>query len=164
MKYAKRILVISLILMISMTAAYAGDKKCNAAKCPSMKACKDVNDSNAVKKCAGDCKNKCANKEKSIKAKCGKNCCMKNGDPNDPNAPKCMKGKKCCHCCKASDPNAVKKCGMKDKKCMKACDKASKCKAADPNAPKCKSKICIAAEKRLAKAEKVADPNAPKTK
>ncbi|HAL45949.1 MAG: hypothetical protein A2Y12_07505 [Planctomycetes bacterium GWF2_42_9] len=145
MKYAKRILIISLILMIGMTAAYAGDKKCKAdKKCQSLKACKDVNDSNAVKKCSGDCKNKCANKEKCIKEKCGKKCCMKKCDPNDPNAPKCVKGKK--HGCKgkcgkAADPNAVKK----------------EVKAADPNDPnalKCKSKICIAAEKRLANAEK----------
>jgi hypothetical protein len=163
MKYSKLLVVVSFVVLFGMTAAYAGNKGCKNAekKCSTaVKACKDVNDANAVKGCAAKRQNieKCnaqaaskGQKKGWFKSMFGKkdaaetqNCsknemkkCVRKG--NDKGAKACDvkaqgKCKKECaaKCKKAAD-------GSGSAKCMKNCKKAKACpKPAEPNAPAAK--------------------------
>ncbi len=138
MKYMKNLLILSAIIAIC-SAVYAGDKQCKAEKkwSTAVKACKNVNDSNAVKQCAEKRKNaeKCNAQAASKGQKKGWFSFLK-------------KDKKAAA--------AETKVGAKKQGCPKkeGCRKAGlkKCKPAepnqptDPNTPKCISKICKKAE------------------
>ncbi|GEM_PF-1609261 len=161
MKYSKLLLVVSVLVLFGVTAVYAGDKCCKKAekKCSAaVKACKDVNDSNAVKKCPADCKKPC--------------CAKKQCAANRQNAEKCnvnaaSKGEKKGWFASLFDKKqaqaAEKSCVKSDtKKCSTKCAKtcAAKCKAAkDANKTKC-VKSC----KKAKACQKPADPNASGTK
>jgi hypothetical protein len=175
MKYSKLVLTIAIIVLFGMTAAYAGDKKGKTdKKCAAVvKACKDVNDSNAVKKCAADCKKQCCAK-KGCAAKC-KNKCAKNAAVCSKNA--AAKGEKKGWYsswfgkkdAKTSDAKSAKSCSMKNQeKCKKECAAMKgKCNVKDPNdanKPKCKKNCAKKCCKKTKSCQKPADPNAPKAK
>ena len=152
MKFSKLVLAVSVLMLFSVTFAYAGEK-CKKAekKCQEVKACKDVNDSNAVKKCAAKRQNmeKCNAQAASKGEKKGWFSSLFSKKEAAANETTCSKNevKKCA---KEGDKKCAKACAMKNKEnCKKACaakDKAKCCKkakeckkpAADPNAPAAK--------------------------
>ncbi|MCE5339917.1 MAG: hypothetical protein LLF92_02140 [Planctomycetaceae bacterium] len=148
MKHTKVILALFVILLFSMTMAYAGDKKGKAdKKCQAVKACKDVNDNNTVKQCAAKRKNmeKCKQDAASKGEKKGWFSSwfgQKDAKTSDKTcSSKCTKDcSKCPQKCTMKDKEKCEtKCPAMQAKSMKNCKKAKACqKPADPNAPKTK--------------------------